>query len=109
SRSTHCTFTALACFGDKSVPAVLMLKRNTARLGGDRESFAIRTELMKTLAAIGPGAKAMLPEIEAALTFNNYGDWRIPKEEKDQLHKVLHEEAAKTYKAVAGKEPPAKK
>ncbi len=100
---------ALARFGDKSVPAVLMLKRTLARLGADRTSFAIRTELMKTLAAIGPKAKAMLPEIEAAVKFNNYGDWRIPQEEKDKLHKELREEAAKAYKAVSGKEPPVEK
>jgi hypothetical protein len=100
---------AFARFGDKSAPAVLMLKRSMARLGADKTSFAVRTELMRTLAAIGPKARPMLPEIRAAVKYNNYSDWRIPKEEKDKLHKDLREEAARAYRAVAGKEPPAGK
>ncbi|MBA4388756.1 MAG: hypothetical protein C0404_12295 [Verrucomicrobia bacterium] len=97
---------ALGRFGPKAAPAVPLVRRMAGGFGPDEFGFKLRTEIMNMLAAAGPEAKAALPEIEAGLRYNNYSEWRISQEDKVQLHKALHEAAARAYKAVTGNEPP---
>jgi HEAT repeat protein len=104
-------FEALARFGKKSASAVPLIRRFLKELkgGDDLGSLTIRTAALKTLAAVGPPAKAALPEVTKNLDPNIRVSRRIPKDQHAALRKNLLEAAAQAYKAITGKEPPKKK
>ena len=92
-------FEALGRFGDKSLSALPLVKRILMGPAHGNEVVTVKIAMLRFLAALGPSAKGLEPEIKAQLKFS-HGAFRndLPK---------LKEEATKAYKAVTGKEPPA--
>ena len=93
-------FEALGRFGDKSLSALPLVKRILMGPAHGNEVVTVKIAMLRFLAALGPSAKDLEPEIKAQLKFSHGGS-------REELAK-LKEEATKAYKAVTGKEPPAK-
>jgi hypothetical protein len=85
-------FETLAKFGEKSAKAVPVMRRFLRDTTGN-EPRPIQEAILKALPAMGAAAKEAAPEILS-----------YARQDRD---KGLREEAAKAYKAIMGREPPA--
>jgi hypothetical protein len=96
---------ALERLGARARESVPVIRRLLAD-AGNTPLVGLRTAWVRTLGAIGPAAKDAAAEIQAQITFKSRS---VSKDRKksDTMYRRLHEEAARAYKAVTGREPPA--
>jgi hypothetical protein len=94
----HHAFVALSRFGDKSLVALPLTKKILSNLWGKEAAIALQGA-MKYVAAMGPKAKDLVPEILAATKYQC--GYSAPGEDEK-----ARAEAVKAYKAVTGEDVP---